>query len=61
MKDRLDRTGARWGLDGAETVLKLRALRANGDFEEYWSYHLGREQQRVHGARYAGCALPAAA
>jgi hypothetical protein len=30
--DRLDITGARWGLAGAEAVLKLRALWSNGDF-----------------------------
>ncbi len=28
-------TGARWDLDGAEAVLRLRALRSNGDFESY--------------------------
>jgi hypothetical protein len=28
--DRLDITGARWGLAGAEAILKLRALRSNG-------------------------------
>lgn len=37
VKDRLDITGARWGLAGAEAVLKLRAVRANGDFEAYWA------------------------
>ena len=26
VKDRMDLTGARWGLDGAEAILKLRAL-----------------------------------
>jgi hypothetical protein len=30
VKDRLDITGARWSLTGAEAVLKLRALIANG-------------------------------
>lgn len=29
--DRFDVTGARWSLAGAETILKLRALRSNGD------------------------------
>lgn len=53
VKDRMDITGARWGLDGAEAVLKLRALRSNGDFDEYWRFHLCREQDRVHGTRYA--------
>jgi len=33
--DRLDITGARWGLHGAEAVLKLRALHTNGDFPAY--------------------------
>ena len=52
VKDRMDITGARWGLDGAEAVLKLRALRTNGDFDDYWRFHLNREQQRVHLSRY---------
>jgi hypothetical protein len=38
---------------GAEAVLKLRALRTNGDFDAYWRYHLHREHRRVHQARYA--------
>ena len=38
--DRLDIGGARWGLDGAEAVLTLRAVISNGDFEEYWRFHL---------------------
>ncbi|HEX8007215.1 MAG TPA: ISKra4 family transposase [Trebonia sp.] len=46
--DRLDIGGARWGLDGAEAVLTLRAVIANGDFEEYWRYHLAREHQRLY-------------
>ena len=52
VKDRMDITGARWGLDGAEAILKLRALTANGDFDAYWRYHLRKEHERIHGARY---------
>jgi hypothetical protein len=52
VKDRMDITGARWGLDGAEAILKLRAITSNGDFEPYWTWHLEREQQRVHYSRY---------
>ena len=58
VKDRMDITGARWGLDGAEAVLKLRALTSNGDFMAYWTYHLAQEQQRVHNPRYAGGVIP---
>jgi hypothetical protein len=46
--DRLDIGGARWGLDGAEAVLTLRAVISNGDFEEYWPFHLAREHQRLY-------------
>jgi hypothetical protein len=50
--DRLDITGARWGLHGAEAVLKLRALVSNGDFPAYWRYHVRQEHRRIHQARY---------
>jgi len=46
--DRLDISGARWGLAGAEAVLKLRAVTTNGDFDRYWRFHLARENHRVH-------------
>src|SRR6266705_3068021 len=36
VKDRMDITGARWGLEGAEAILRLRALIASGDFDAYW-------------------------
>jgi hypothetical protein len=58
VKDRMDITGARWSLDGAEAVLKLRALRSNGDFDDYWAYHLAQEHQRVHLSRYANATIP---
>jgi len=59
--DRMDITGARWSVDGAEAVLKLRAVRSNGDFDEYWTFHLDREQQRVHESRYSDGIIPLAA
>jgi hypothetical protein len=49
--DRLDITGARWGLHGAEAVLKLPALHTNVDFPAYWRFHLRQERRRVHQAR----------
>ncbi|MGH3501365.1 MAG: ISKra4 family transposase [Nocardioidaceae bacterium] len=61
VKDRLDITGARWGLPGSEAILKLRALHANADFDTYWHYHLHRERERIHLSRYADHAIPQAA
>jgi hypothetical protein len=48
IKDRMDITGARWGTDTAEAILKLRALLANGDWDPYWDWHLQHEHERNH-------------
>jgi len=40
VKDRMDITGARRGLESAEAILKLRALITNNDFDTYWHFHL---------------------
>jgi len=61
VKDRFDLTGARWSLEGAEAMLKLRAVRTNGDWPEYWNYHLAEEHRRVHASRYANGVIPMAA
>jgi hypothetical protein len=49
IKDRMDITGARWSLDGAEAVLRIRSLRASADFEQYWRFHQAAEQARSYG------------
>jgi hypothetical protein len=59
VKDRMERTGARWSLVGAEAVLRLRALRVSGDFDDYWAFHLEREHRRNHVHRYADGQVPA--
>jgi len=48
VQDRLGITGARWGLDSAEAVLRLRALATNGDWDSYWAFHLRKERQRCN-------------
>jgi hypothetical protein len=53
VKDRMDITGARWSVEGAEAVLRLRSLCASDDFEEYWKYHQEKEFKSNHAARYA--------
>jgi hypothetical protein len=58
VKDRMDRGGSRWTLTGAEAVLRLRALRASGDFDAYWAFHLREELRRNHNERYADGRLP---
>jgi len=58
VKDRMEVTGARWSLTGAEAVLRLRALRSSHDFDEYWTFHEAQEYERNHRALYAGGIVP---
>ena len=57
--------GPWYGLIGRNTQLRLSVpdgeLVTNGDFDAYWRFHLSREQERVHLARYAPDVLPMAA
>jgi hypothetical protein len=46
--DRMDVSGARWGLDGAGHILDLRALAITDSFTEYWDHHLARQHARQY-------------
>jgi hypothetical protein len=59
VKDRMEITGAKWGLLGAEAVLRLRALRSSRDFDEYWAFHEACEYKRNHQTQYADGVVPA--
>ena len=52
VQDRMGITGARWGLQGAQAILWLRAINASGDHDAYWDYHKQQEHQRNHLNRY---------
>ena len=52
IKDRMDITGARWLVERAEAILKLRSLNSSGDFDEYFQFHQLKERERNHLARY---------
>ena len=58
VKDRMDITGACWGLRGAEAVLKLRSLGASRDLEAYWAFHENAEHVRNHLDLYAAAPPP---
>lgn len=58
VKDRMEVTGARWSLGGAEAVLRLRSLWVSGDFEAYWRFHLEQEHKRHHTTQYASGKVP---
>jgi len=49
VKDRLERTGMRWTVPGAQALLHLRAIYLNGDWDDYLAYHIQREQAALYG------------
>ena len=48
IKDRMERSGMRWGQDMAEAMVKMRALYLSRDLDEYWDYHVSQDQQRLY-------------
>ncbi len=52
IEDRFGITGARWSPDGAEVILKLRAVVINGDLDDYMNYYKVRYRNQIHLSRY---------
>lgn len=48
VRDRFERSGMRWCPDGAEAMLKMRAVYLSGDLDEYWTAHVQLDQQRLY-------------
>ena len=48
INDRMERSGMRWTEEMAEAIVQLRAIYLSGDFERYWSFHIEKDQQRLH-------------
>jgi hypothetical protein len=58
LQDRLDLSGATWTVRNAEAVLRLRALKTSGDFDDYWAFHEQEELRRNHLSRFKDGRLP---
>jgi len=48
VKDRMELAGMHWGKPGAQAVLELRAIETNGDWAEFWRFHVNEEQCRLY-------------
>lgn len=48
VKDRMERTGMRWTVPGAQAMLHLRALHINGSWDKYINYQIEAEQDRLY-------------
>jgi hypothetical protein len=52
IKDRMEITGARWSLKGAEALLQLRAIKLSGDLEAYWKFYERNQYQKNYARLY---------
>jgi hypothetical protein len=48
IKDRMERSGMRWTEGMAEAMVKLRAIYLSGDLDQYWRFHIKKDQERLH-------------
>lgn len=49
VKDRLERTGMRWTLQGAQAMLDLRATYLNGEWDAFWDSHITHQHTCLYG------------
>src|SRR5947208_785776 len=48
VKDRLEQTGMRWTVTGAQAMLHVRALYLNDEWEDYLEFRVEQEQDRLY-------------
>jgi hypothetical protein len=53
VKDRMEQTGMRWTVEGAQAMLHLRSIYLNGDWEPFLEHRIEAEQTTLYGQRAA--------
>ena len=48
VKDRMERSGMRWTMAGAQAMLDVRSQWVNGDWKKFQSFRINRETARLH-------------
>lgn len=54
INDRLELTGMSWTLQGAESMMRLRAVHINRDWDSFWKHRRKSERVRLYGREHAG-------
>ena len=48
VRDRMERAGMRWKVPGAQAMLELRTIYANGDWKRFQTYRIEQENKRLY-------------
>ena len=52
VKDRMEQSGMRWSIVGAQAVLAQRAVVKNGDWKGFWRFFIDAERERLYSTVY---------
>lgn len=52
VKDRMEGSGRRWSIPGAESMLLLRSVITSHDWDAYWESHMHQERKRLYGGMF---------
>jgi hypothetical protein len=52
VKDRMERSGMRWGQDSAESILTLRAVHVSQMWDDFQQHRMDNDQERIHPYRH---------
>ena len=48
VKDRMERSGMRWSIDGAQAMLDVRSIHLNGDWDDYLEFKKNKEKKELY-------------
>ncbi len=49
VKDRMEQSGMRWTIKGAQAVLNVRAIKKNDDWNEFWKFYTNTKKRKIYG------------
>jgi hypothetical protein len=55
INDRLELTGMSWTIGGAESVMRMRAVHINKDWDAFWKQRRQSERRRLYGIDHSRC------
>jgi hypothetical protein len=58
VKNRMEGTGRRWSIEGAESILLLRSVSTSKDWDEYWQFHMLLERSFFYHEALSALEIP---
>lgn len=56
VKDRMEQSGMRWTIKGATAILEQRAVKLNGDWDDFWENYMAKKRKYLQPDRYKSAA-----